>query len=106
MLTVIGNDLSSNFFSALTLSSLEYLEAAACKMSSWPSRFSEIAPHLKVLNLNYNYLEHLDGVHGMTGLRKVMVVGNRLGGGDKAVLRGLKGLHGLEEIDLRYFRSS
>lgn len=60
-------------------------------------------PGLRVLNLNYNFLDHLDGLSGMTGLRRVTVVGNRLGGSTTGakVMRGLKGLTGLEEVDLR-----
>jgi hypothetical protein len=58
-------------------------------------------PSLRVLNVNYNFLDHLDGLSGMAGLRKVTVVGNRLGGGGGKVMRGLKGLIGLEEVDLR-----
>ena len=62
-------------------------------------------PNLKILNLNYNFLDNLDELKGLRGLRKLTVVGNRLGGsGTKAVVRGLTGLSGLEEIDLRWVR--
>ena len=64
-------------------------------------------PNLKFLNLNYNFLDNLDGLKGLRGLKKLTVVGNRLGGsGTKAVVRGLNGLGGLEEIDLRQVRIS
>jgi hypothetical protein len=60
-------------------------------------------PNLKYLNLNYNFLVDLDGLQGLTRLKKLTVVGARLGGsGTRGVVRGLKGLTNIEEIDLRY----
>ncbi len=60
-------------------------------------------PNMKILNLNYNFLDNVDGLRGLSGLRKLTVVGNRLGGsGSTGVVKGLKGLIGLEEVDLRY----
>ncbi|WVQ85676.1 hypothetical protein IAT38_007842 [Cryptococcus sp. DSM 104549] len=101
-----GNSLSEDFFPPTPLYALVYLEAAACKITRWPSAFAESMPSLKVLNLNYNYLTSLDGVKGLRGLRKLTLVGGRLGGGEsekegRYVLVGLKGLVNLEELDLR-----
>jgi hypothetical protein len=62
-------------------------------------------PNLKILNVNYNFLDNLDALKGLKGLRKLTVIGNRLGGsGATGVVKGVKGLIGLEEVDLRYAR--
>ncbi|KAK4686278.1 protein NUD1, partial [Tremellales sp. Uapishka_1] len=101
-LYISGNPLSADFFPSSPLYSLTYLEAAACKITSWPANLATKCPNLRILNVNYNYIENLDGLKGMNGLRKLMVVGNRLGGREnRGVVGGLKGLLGLEEIDLR-----
>jgi hypothetical protein len=60
-------------------------------------------PNLRCLNLNYNFLPDLDGLQGMAALRKLMMVGGRLGDtGTKQVLKGLRTLEGLQEVDLRW----
>lgn len=56
---------------------------------------------LEILNLNYNYLEHVNGLEGMSSLRKLSIVGNRLGGGQELPLKGLRELSNLQEVDLR-----
>lgn len=99
-LTVAGNDLSPDFFSASSYQ-ITYLEVAACRLSAWPKQFAARMPKLEVLNINYNYLEDLRGLDGMKALRKVMVVGNRLQADARALCHGLKGLEKVEEIDLR-----
>ena len=97
-----GNALADDCFPTCPLYSLVYLEAAACKLSSLPTSVMRNMPNLKILNLNYNFLINLDGLHGMRGLRKLTVVGNRLGGsGSTGVVKGLNSLVGLEEVDLR-----
>ncbi|WWD17902.1 hypothetical protein CI109_102347 [Kwoniella shandongensis] len=100
-----GNALSDNFFPPSPLYALVYLELAACKMSTWPKDFAKKMPNLKVLNMNYNYVKDLSGVKGLKGLRKLTVVGGRLGGEEGAdgrgVMEGLKGLTNLEEVDFR-----
>lgn len=97
-----GNPLSDDFFPLRPMASMSYLEAAACSLSSWPKDVGTSMPHLEILNLNYNYLQNLDGLAGLRSLRKVSVVGARLGGeGGKGVMRGLKDLAALEEVDLR-----
>ncbi|AFR93968.2 leucine repeat containing protein [Cryptococcus neoformans C23] len=106
-LYISGNALTEDFFPCRPLYSLVYLEAAACKMSQWPQDFAINAPHLKMLNLNYNYFTDLNGVKGLNNMRKLTLVGGRLGGeearkGDgRDVMAGLRGLQNLEELDLR-----
>ena len=63
---------------------------------------SIVLPNLKVLNLNYNYFTSLEGLSNMVNLRKLTVVGCRLGGREKGIVKCLKGLVRLEELDLRY----
>lgn len=63
---------------------------------------SIVLPNLKVLNLNYNYFTSLKGLANMVNLRKLTVVGCRLGGREKGIVKCLKGLVRLEELDLRY----
>ncbi|OCF33354.1 hypothetical protein I316_05096 [Kwoniella heveanensis BCC8398] len=107
-----GNSLSKDFFPSKPLYALVYLEAAACRLASWPAGlgFANNMPNLKVLNVNYNHLPNLDGVKGLKGLRKLTLVGGRLGsdaelegghGHGRGVLEGLKGLECLEEVDFR-----
>lgn len=82
---------------------MTYLEAAACNLTSLPRDFATLVPDLEILNLNYNFLPDFNGLKGLPGLRKLSVVGNRLGGGgSKGVAAGLVGLTGLEELDLRF----
>lgn len=80
---------------------LQYLEAAACHLTQIPEAFAHRVPCLEILNLNYNYLEHTNSLEGMRSLRKVTIVGNRLGGGTELPLRGMSRLSGLQEVDLR-----
>ncbi|KIR30300.1 leucine repeat containing protein [Cryptococcus deuterogattii LA55] len=106
-LYISGNALTEDFLPPRPLYSLVYLEAAACKISQWPRDFASNAPHLKMLNLNYNYFTDLNGVKGMNNLRKLTLVGGRLGGEEagkrdgRDVMAGLRGLQNLEELDLR-----
>jgi Leucine-rich repeat (LRR) protein len=93
--------LPTDFF-ASSLPSLLYLEAAACSLTGLPADMAAILPNLKVLNLNYNYFTSLEGLSNMENLRKLTVVGCRLGGREKGVVKCLKGLSSLEELDLRY----
>lgn len=96
----LGNALPADFFPA-SLPNLLYLEAAACSLSTLPASFATTLPNLKILNINYNFLTTLDGLNGLRRLRKLTVVGCRLGGKEKGLVRALKGLSGLEELDLR-----
>jgi Leucine-rich repeat (LRR) protein len=98
-LYVSGNAMSPDFLST-PVYSLVYLEAIACQLSSWPTNLATHAPNLRVINVNYNFIETLDDLAGLTRLRKLMAVGCRLGARGNAV-RGLQGLDGLEELDLR-----
>jgi Leucine-rich repeat (LRR) protein len=98
-----GNHLSSQFFPTRPLYSLVYLEAAACSLSEWPENFALRLPNLRILNMNYNFLEDLSGLEGLQGLRKLMMIGCRLGEErSSSVMRSVRQIGTLEEIDLRY----
>jgi Leucine-rich repeat (LRR) protein len=97
-----GNPLVEDFFPSDPLPQLTYLELAACSLTSWPANLPARMPRLEILNVNYNYFYDLNGLKGLEGLRKLSVVGSKLGeGGRGAVMTGLKGLTQLEEVDLR-----
>lgn len=80
---------------------LAYLELASCKLSSLPADLSRFAPHLKSLNLNYNYLVDLSSISHLRKLRKLSVVGSRIEK-PKSVVSVLQTLPSLEMLDLRF----
>ncbi|KAJ9099240.1 hypothetical protein QFC21_004120 [Naganishia friedmannii] len=97
-----GNRLSKQFFPTRPLYSLVYLEAAACSLSEWPEGFGQRLPNLRILNMNYNFIEDLSGIEGLQGLRKLMMIGCRLGEErSSSVLRSVRQIGTLKEIDLR-----
>lgn len=72
-------------------------------MSEWPENFAARLPNLRILNANYNFLEDLSGLEGIQGLRKLMMIGCRLGEErSSSVMRSIRAIGTLEEIDLRY----
>lgn len=72
-------------------------------MSEWPANFASRVPNLRILNASYNFLEDLSGLEGIQGLRKLMMVGCRLGEErSSSVMRSIRNIGTLEEIDLRY----
>lgn len=72
-------------------------------MSEWPENFASLLPNLRILNANYNFLEDLSGLEGIQGLRKLMMIGCRLGEErSSSVMRSIRNIGTLEEIDLRY----
>lgn len=74
---------------------------AACRLTAWPKNMAAQMSALEVLNANYNFLEDLSGLKGLRSLRKVSLVGNRLGDSAEVGPGTLKGLEQLEEVDLR-----
>ncbi|KAG5221203.1 sin component scaffold protein [Salix suchowensis] len=116
-----GNPLHTSFFSTSTTPfyNLLYLEVAGCRLSSLPPTISSLFPNLRVLNLNYNFLDEADvcallgGINAPAGgsnsagysnglgrLRKLMIVGSRVRSMKKVV--GL--LSRLREVELLDFR--
>jgi len=59
-------------------------------------------PNLRHVNLNYNFLEDLKGLSGLQGLRKLSLIGARLGEtGSREIISDLRGLGTLESVDIR-----
>ncbi|KAJ7695714.1 hypothetical protein B0H17DRAFT_1055320 [Mycena rosella] len=94
-----GNALPANFLSSACYN-LVYLELANCRLTTLPPSLSTLAPNLRALNLNYNFLEDVRGLEGLTRLRKLSVVGARLKG-TKEIIRVVRGLAEVEVLDFR-----
>ncbi|KDQ62247.1 hypothetical protein JAAARDRAFT_170487 [Jaapia argillacea MUCL 33604] len=77
-----------------------YLELAACRLASLPPNLARLVPNLRVLNLNYNFLEEVKGLEGLTRLKKLTMIGSRLKG-TKPVIRVLQGMPEVEMLDFR-----
>lgn len=80
---------------------LVYLEVAACRFSVLPQNFSQLVPNLRVLNLNYNFLEDTRPLEGLTRLRKLTIIGSRLKS-TKQLVRVLRGMLEIEMLDFRF----
>ena len=72
-----GNTLPTRFLSVACYN-LVYLELARCGLTALPTGVAQLAPNLRALNLNYNFLEDVRGLEGLARLRKLSVVGARL----------------------------
>ncbi|KAK7048103.1 hypothetical protein R3P38DRAFT_2867383 [Favolaschia claudopus] len=94
-----GNTLPANFLTAACYN-LVYLELANCGLTTLPVGLATLAPNLRALNLNYNFLEDVRGLEGLARLRKLSVVGARLKG-TKEIIRVVRGLVEAEVLDFR-----
>ncbi|KAF7299336.1 hypothetical protein MIND_00882800 [Mycena indigotica] len=94
-----GNTLPATFLSTPCYN-LVYLEAARCGLTALPRDLAALAPNLRALNLNYNFLGELAPLVGLTRLRKLSVVGARLKE-TKEVIRAVRGLPAVEVLDFR-----
>ncbi|KAI0304542.1 hypothetical protein B0F90DRAFT_1706753 [Multifurca ochricompacta] len=94
-----GNALPTDFLSEPCYN-LIYLEIAACRLSKLPQNLSAIVPNLRVLNLNYNFLEDLKPLEGLRRLNKLTIIGSRLKG-TKGIIKVLRGCTDLEMVDFR-----
>ncbi|KAJ7134344.1 hypothetical protein C8R44DRAFT_838531 [Mycena epipterygia] len=94
-----GNALPANFLSSACYN-LVYLELGNCRLMALPASLSTLAPNLRALNLNYNFLEDVRGLEGLSRLRKLSVVGARLKG-TKEIIRVVRGLAEVEVLDFR-----
>lgn len=79
---------------------LVYLELAACRLITLPADFARTVPNVRVLNLNYNFLEDPSPLEGLTRLRKLTIIGSRIKGA-KQLVRVLRGMKDMEMIDFR-----
>jgi Leucine-rich repeat (LRR) protein len=78
-----------------------YLELAACRLSTLPSDLASLTPNLRVLNLNYNFIEDAQALEGLSRLKKLTLIGSRLKG-TKALIRILMGMPNVEMLDFRW----
>ncbi|KAJ9647933.1 Protein nud1 [Coniosporium tulheliwenetii] len=77
---------------------LQHLELASCGLQALPEKFGQLAPNVRVLNLNFNALKDLRPLLGIKRLSQLSLAGNRLARLRKnlAVLSQLKTLTALD----------
>ena len=80
---------------------LVYFELAACRLTSLPSNFSSLVPNVRVLNLNYNFLEEVGPLEGLNRMRKLSIIGSRVKG-TKGLIRMVQRMGEIEMVDFRY----
>jgi len=98
-----GNPIPSGFISEPCYN-LIYMELAACRLTSLPQDLAKLIPNVRVLNLNYNFLEDTRPLEGLTRLRKLTIIGSRIIAA-KQFVRVLKGMQDIEMLDFRYAHS-
>jgi protein NUD1 len=96
---LIGNGLGDGFLTEACYN-LVYLELAACRLTELPRGLSKLMPNVRVVNLNYNFLEDAAGLDGLKRIRKLTIIGSRLKG-TKGLIRLLKGMPEVEMLDFR-----
>lgn len=94
-----GNPVPSSF-PAEKFFNLVYLELAMCQISSLPPNLASVVPNVRTLNLNFNSLDDLSPLQGLTRLVKLTVIGARIGK-CRPVAQVLSSMSELEELDLR-----
>ncbi|ERS95826.1 hypothetical protein HMPREF1624_07903 [Sporothrix schenckii ATCC 58251] len=94
-----GNRLES-FDPPVDFLNLQLLELANCGLTSLPVHLGRAVPNLRKVNLNFNALTDLGPLGGISRLKKVLAVGNRLAKAF-AVIQTLATFAHLTEVDLR-----
>lgn len=94
-----GNALRTGFIEEPCYN-LVYLELAACRLTTLPSNLATLAPNLRVLNLNYNFIDDARPLEGLTRLKKLTLIGSRLPG-TKPLIRILERMTDVEMLDFR-----
>ena len=95
-----GNNLADNFFQG-RCNNLHYLELAGCRLKSLPSNIPSTLPNIRVLNLNYNFLEDISSLGVLPRLRKLTLIGSRLSK-TKPLIGVAQNMPNLEMLDFRY----
>jgi hypothetical protein len=95
-----GNPLSCKFMTEACYN-LVYFELAACRLTSLPANFSSLVPNVRVLNLNYNFLEDVGPLEGLNRMKKLSIIGSRVKG-TKGLIRMVQRMGEIEMIDFRY----
>ncbi|THH28028.1 hypothetical protein EUX98_g6162 [Antrodiella citrinella] len=75
-------------------------ELAACRLTSLPGDFARLVPNLRVLNLNYNFLDDTRPLEGLTRVRKLTLIGSRVRT-TKLLVRVVRGMPDIEMLDFR-----
>ncbi|GAA5886699.1 hypothetical protein JCM6882_005862 [Rhodosporidiobolus microsporus] len=94
-----GNPLPRSFPSEKFFN-LVYLELAMCQLTSLPDNLASVIPNVRVLTLDYNFLDDLAPLAGLSRLTKLSAVGARLSKA-RPVAKVLSSLAELETVDLR-----
>ena len=100
VLCYAGNPLKTGFISEPCYNLL-YLELAACRLTALPAGLARLAPNVRVLNLNYNFLANVRPLQGLTRLRRLSVIGSRVQA-SREFVRMLRGMLDVEMLDFRY----
>jgi len=95
-----GNPLSCKFMTEACYN-LVYFELAACRLTSLPANFSSLVPNVRVLNLNYNFLEDMGPLDGLNRMKKLSIIGSRVKG-TKGLIRMVQRMGEIEMVDFRY----
>lgn len=95
-----GNPLKDDFLMEPCYN-LIYLELAACRLTRLPEGMDRLLPNLRVLNLNYNFLEDVRPLGGLKRLQKLTIIGSRLKS-TKPLIRLLAEMPDAEMLDFRY----
>lgn len=95
-----GNPLSCKFMTEACYN-LVYFELAACRLTSLPGNFSSLVPNVRVLNLNYNFLEDVGPLEGLRRMKKLSIIGSRVKG-TKGLIRMVQRMGEIEMVDFRY----
>lgn len=80
---------------------LVYFELAACRLTKLPLGFAQLIPNVRVLNLNYNFLEDVKPLEGLTRVKKLTLIGSRVKG-TKGLIKMAQGMPEVEMVDFRY----
>jgi Leucine-rich repeat (LRR) protein len=96
----VGNPLQATFISEACYNMI-YLEVAACRLTALPEDMAKLTPNLRVLNLNYNFLEDARPLEGLTRLEKLTIIGSRLQK-TKPLIRLVQRMPDIEMLDFRY----
>jgi len=94
-----GNPLKCDFLEEPCYN-LVYLELAACRLTGLPAGMARLLPNLRVLNLNYNFLEDVRELEGLGRLQKLTIIGSRVKN-SKTLIRLLEHMPDIEMLDFR-----
>lgn len=81
---------------------LQYLELAAIKVENLPADFALNVPNVRILNLSFNSLKDITPIRGMTLLKRLFLIGNRLSTLSDGTTETLLTLIELQVLDLRF----